>query len=95
MTKMPLLSELRANLTFLGCRGTVGSASQSEAMTVAVGFSPRGGSAKTGVAERRLKGSIGSSVQASLRDAHSFHTIIPWAQAHGYHHVVTPRLPQN
>jgi len=74
---------------------SAGSASQSEALTVAVGFSPRGGSAKTGVAERRLKGSIGSSVQASLRDAHSFHTIIPWAQAHGYHHVVTPRLPQN
>jgi len=38
-------------------------------MTVAVGFISRGGSAKTGVAERRLKGSIGSSLQASLRDA--------------------------
>ena len=72
MTKMPLVSELRANLTFLGRRGTVGSASQSEAMTVAVGFSPRGGSAKPGVAERRLKGSIGSLVQASLRDAQRY-----------------------
>ena len=75
--------------------GFAGSASQSEAMTVAVGFSPRGVSAKTGVAERRLKGSIGSSVQASLRDAHPFPTIIPWAQAHGYHHVVAPRLPKS
>ena len=39
-------------------------------MRVAVGFSPRGGSEKPGVAERRLKGLIGSSVQASLRDEH-------------------------
>src|SRR2546429_355629 len=45
-----------------------------------------------GVAERRLKVSIGSSVQASLRDAQPFPTAIPWAQAHGYHHAVAPRL---
>jgi hypothetical protein len=31
-----------------------------------------------------LKDSIGSSVQASLRDAHPFPTIIPWTQAHGF-----------
>src|SRR5947208_930980 len=45
-----------------------------------------------GVAERRLKVSIGSSVPASLRDAQPFPTVIPWAQAHGYHHAVAPRL---
>ena len=45
-------------------------------MMVAVGFSPRGGSANPGVAERRLKASIGSSVQASLRDAHPSSTVI-------------------
>jgi len=45
-----------------------------------------------GVAERRMKGSIGSSVQASLRDAQTFPTIIPRAEAHGYHHAVAPRL---
>jgi len=39
-----------------------------------------------------MKGSIGSSVQASLRDAQPFPTIIPWAEAHGYHHAVAPRL---
>ena len=65
MTKMPLLSELRANLTFLGRRGTVGSASQSEAMTVAVGFSPREVSAKTvrrGATLEGLDWLFGSSV---------------------------------
>ena len=58
-------------------------------------FSPRGGRAKTGRRGATLEGlAIGSSVQASLRDAHPFPTIISWAQAHGYHHAVAPRLPQ-
>ena len=79
-------------ISVFGRQGSAGSASQSEAMTVAVGFSPREGAQKPGVAERRLKSLIGSSVQASLRDARPFPSIIPWAQAHGYHHAVAPRL---
>ena len=43
------------------------------------------GTQKPGVAERRLKGSIGSSVQASLRDAHAF--------PHHYSVGSSPRLP--
>jgi len=43
-------------------------ASRSEAVTVAVGFSPRGRRGESSVAERRLTGAW-RVVQASLRDA--------------------------
>ena len=65
-----------------------------QVMMVAVGFSAHGAGKIPGVAERRLKGSIGSSVHASLRDARPFPTIVPWAQAHGYLQAVAPRLPK-
>ena len=93
--KRTVFSRRNGRISLFGRQGSAGSASQSEAMTIAVGFSPRGGSTKPGVAERRLKGSFAYSVQTSLRDAHPSPTIIPWAQAHGYHHVVAARLPKN
>jgi len=71
-------------ISIFGSRASDGFASQSEATTVAVGLSPREGAQKPGVAERRLKGSTGSSFQASLSDAHPSPIILPWAQAHGY-----------
>src|SRR5206468_12918349 len=43
-------------ISLIGRQGSAGSASQSEAMTIAVGFSPRGGSAKTGRRGATLEG---------------------------------------
>ncbi len=81
-------------ISVFGRQGSAGSASQSEAMRVAVGFSPRGGSAKTGrrgATLEELDWLFGSSVAPRRAP---FPSIIPWAQAHGYHHAVAPRLPK-
>ena len=81
-------------ISVFGRQGTAGTASQSEAMTVAVGLSPRGGSAKTGrrgATLEKLDWLFGSSVAPRRAP---FPSIIPWAQAHGYHHAVAPRLPK-
>ena len=66
-------------ISVFGRQGSAGSPSLSKAMTVSRrAFAHRERTQKPGVAERRLKGSIDSSVRASLRDAHAFPTIIPW-----------------
>ena len=67
-----VVSSAAGRISVFGREGSVGSASRSEAMTIAVGFSPREGSTKAGRRGATLEGSTGSSVQASLRDAHSF-----------------------
>src|SRR6266496_2145955 len=46
----------RGCISLFGRQGAGGSASQSEAMMVAVGFSPRGGSAKPGSRGATLEG---------------------------------------
>ena len=67
-----VVSSAAGRISVFGRESSLGSDSRSEAMTIAVGFSPRGESVKTGRRGATLEGSIGFSVQASLRDAHSF-----------------------
>src|SRR5688572_6470469 len=65
--------------------------SRSEAVMVAVGFSPRSEPEKESVAERRLKVRTNpKEFQTSRRDMDPIFTA-PWAEAHGYPHAVAPR----
>src|ERR1044071_4820283 len=71
---------IESRSSLFGRQGFVGRASQSEAVTVAVGFSPREVAHKPCVAERRLKDR--SPPRFRRRSAtHIISTIIPWAQA--------------
>ena len=76
-------------MSLLGRQGTADSASQSEAMTVAVGLSPRGVSAKTyrrGATHEGLNWLFGSGVAPRG-------VAVP--DHHPYHREVAPRLLQN
>ena len=86
------------------CRGQVlaglessapvtGVASRSEALTVAVGFSPRLRARKPSRRGATLEPWAASPLHPSLRDGNHAGGH-PWAEAHGYHHVVAPRLPE-
>src|SRR5437762_9722315 len=65
-------------------------------MMVAVGFSPRGGSGKTGRRGATLEGLdwlFGSGV--APRRVPFPQPIFPWAQAHGYHHASLRDFPKS
>src|SRR5439155_12308814 len=67
-------------------------ASRSEAMMVAVDFSPRTGGFEVTRRGATVEGrSSCLTVQPSLRDARSYVHRGPWAQAHGYHRCLAPR----
>jgi hypothetical protein len=79
-------------MSLFGRQGTGGSASQSEAMKVAVGFSPREVNAKTGRRGATHEGLDWLFCSGVAPRRAAFPDDFPWAEAHGYHHVVAPRL---
>ena len=68
-------------------------ASRSEALTVAVGFSPRLWARQPSRRGATLEPWVALPLHPSLRDGNHAGGH-PWAEAHGYHHFVAPRLPE-